>query len=492
VAEICRRLDGLPLAIELAAARIKLFSAQELLSHLDRRLTLLTGGAVDMPTRQQTLRRAIDWSYELLDEDERTLFRRLGIFVGGCTLEAARAVYDTADEREMDVLEGVTALLDKSLLQREEGNDGRSRFTLLETLREYALERLEASGEYQAVRRQHAAYYRALAEAAEQVWDQPHEIEWLQRLVAVRHNLRAALQWALDAGEAEFAWRLNGALFSFWIYCSSLREADNWLERALALRGEPDTPAATAAKAKTLIAAGYSAMLQANYAQAQTRFEGGLALYTQIGDRRGIAWSLRGCGFVAMLRSDFKQSEIYDTQSLALCRESQDRWGIAWSLYGLAYLVLAQGDMARARGLLEEALARLREAGIIFGIYRALLALGFSVLNQGQVAQAAELYCEGLTLGRQLRFQQFIPDALEGMAGVAVEHGRPARAAQLFGAAEAVRELIGTPRWHVYQTSYERTLATARAQLDDAAFAAAWAVGRAMSLEHAVTYALEE
>jgi predicted ATPase/transcriptional regulator with XRE-family HTH domain len=194
VTAICRHLDGLPLAIELAAARVALFTPQELLTRLDQRFALLTGGAVDLPTRQQTLRRAIDWSYELLDEGEQKLFRRLGVFLGGCTLEAAKAVCNTADDLGTDMLEDVTALLDKSLLQREEGTDGRSRYTMLETIREYALEQLAACGEYEAARRHHAAYYRALAEAAEQAWDQPHEVEWLQRLVAVRHNLRAALQ----------------------------------------------------------------------------------------------------------------------------------------------------------------------------------------------------------------------------------------------------------------------------------------------------------
>jgi predicted ATPase/transcriptional regulator with XRE-family HTH domain len=491
VATICAHLDGLPLAIELAAARMALFAPQELLARSDHRLALLTEGAVDMPTRQQTLRRAITWSVDLLDAPEQALFRRLSVFMGGCTLEAAERVCNAASDLGMQVLDGVTALVDKSLLQREEGTDGWSRFTMLETIREYALERLTASGEYEAVRRHHAAYYRALAEAAEQAWDQPHEVEWLQRLVVVRPNLRAALQWALDTGEAEFAWRLNGALFSFWIYCSSLREADDWLERALALQGEEHTPAATAAKAKMLITAGYPAVLQGDYARAQARFEHGLALYAQIGDQRGIAWSLRGCGFVAMLRGDLKQVESYDEQSLALCREAQDIRGVAWSLYGLAYLVLAQGDMARAQGLLEEALARLREQGIMFGIFRALLALGFIMLNRGQVARAAELYREGLTLGRQIRFQQFIPDALEGLAGVAVAHGQPERATWLLGAAEALRESIGTPRWRVYQTSYERALAAARTQLDDAAWAAAWAKGRAMPLEQAVAYALE-
>jgi predicted ATPase/transcriptional regulator with XRE-family HTH domain len=490
VATICGHLDGLPLAIELAAARVVLFTPQELLARLDQRFALLTGGGVDLPTRQQTLRRAIDWSYELLDEGEQKLFRRLGVFVGGCTLEAARAVCNTTDDLRFDMLEGVTALLDNSLLQHEEGTDGRSRYTMLETIWEYALEQLAATGEYEAVRRYHAAYYRVLAEAAEQAWDQPHEVEWLQRLVAVRHNLRAALQWALDTEEAEFAWRLNGALFSFWIYCSSLREADDWLERALALQGEQHTPAATAAKAKLLTTAGYPAALQGDYARAQARFEEGLTLYAQIGDRRGIGWSLRGCGFVAMLRGDLVQAETYDEQSLTLCREAQDMWGVAWSLYGLAYLVLAQGDMARAHRLLEEALTCLRDQGIMFGVFRALLALGFIMLNQGRVVRAAELYREGLTLGRQLRFQQFIPDALEGLAGVAVAHGQSERAARLYGTAGTLREALGTPRWRVYQTTYERTLVAARAQLGDEAWAAAWAMGRAMSLEQAVTEAL--
>ncbi len=492
VATICAHLDGLPLAIELAAARMALFTPQELLARTDHRLALLTQGAVDMPTRQQTLQRAIAWSYDLLDPPEQTLFRRLGVFVTGCTLEAAERVCNAAGDLGIEVLDGVTALMDKSLLQREERADGRSRFGMLESIHEYALEQLIASGEYDAMRRYHAMYYLALAEAAGQAWDQPQEVEWLQRLVVVRPNLRAVLQWALDTGEAEFALRLNGALFSFWIYCSDLKEADNWLERTLAMPREEQTVMSIAAEAKVLNAAGYTAALQGDYTQAQARFEHGLALYTQIGDQRGIASLIQGCGFVAMLRGDLAPATEYVERSLMLFREAQDSWGIAWSLYDLGYLGLAQGDMVRARRLLEQALVRLREQGIMWGIYRALLALGFIMLEQDHLARAAELYHEGLTLQRQLRFQQHSADGLEGLAGVAVAQGQPERAARLLGAAEALRESIATPRWHVYQTNYERTLAAARAQLDDEAWAAAWAVGRAMSLEQAVAYALED
>ncbi|HJZ45703.1 MAG TPA: tetratricopeptide repeat protein [Roseiflexaceae bacterium] len=491
VAAICRRLDGLPLAIELAAARVAVFTPQELLARLDQRFALLTGGGVDLPTRQQTLRRAIDWSYELLDAGEQTLFRRLGVFVGGCTLEAARVMCNTTDNLGIDVLEGVTALLDKSLLQREEGTDGRSRYTMLETIREYAVEQLTANGEYEAVRRHHAAYYRALAEAAEQAWDQPHEVEWLQRLVAVRHNLRAALQWALDSSEVGYALRLNGALFSFWCYCSQLKEADDWLERALALPRREQTPALHAAAAKALGAVGYIATLQGDYIRAQARFEQGLWLYSQVADRRGIAWSIRGYGFVAMLQGDFAQAQTYVEQSLVLCQEAQDMWGIAWSLYDLGYLELARGSLARARELLEAALVRLREQGILWATFRALLALGFIMLEQRQFAQAQELYRDSLALQRQLRFQQHVVDGLEGLAGVAVAWGQPERAARLLGAAESLRKAKGTPRWHFYQATYERTLAVTRAQLDDEAWAAAWAEGRTMSLEHAVAYSLE-
>jgi len=492
VAEICHRLDGLPLAIELAAARVTLFAPRELLNRLDHRLALLTGGALDMPARQQTLGRAIDWSYDLLSEAEQTLLRQLGVFVGGCTLEAGEAVCRMAGDLEVAVLDSIAALVDHSLLRCEERTDGGSRFTLLEMIHEYALERLAESGELETLRRRHAEYYLALAEAAEQLWDQPEEGAWLQRLAVEHANLRAALQWALDSGEAEYARRLNAALLSFWCYCSDLNEANHWMEVALAMPCKECTPVAIAAEAKVLNAVGYVAAFHGDHTRAQARFEKGLALYGAIGDKRAIAWSLRGCGFAAMLRGDLARAEDYDEQSLALCQEAQDWWGIAWSLYDLGYLALAQGDNKRARVLLEEGLARLREQGITFGVFRARFALGHVLLGQADVTQAKQHYQEGLMLQRQLRFQSYTADGLEGLAGVAVAQGQLERAARLFGAAEALREALGWRRWVFFQESYDRAVATTHARLGEKAWAAAWLEGRAMSLEQAAAYALED
>ncbi|HEU5099094.1 MAG TPA: tetratricopeptide repeat protein [Roseiflexaceae bacterium] len=489
VSEICRHIDGLPLAIELAAARVALFTPPELLARLDNRFALLTSTARDLPVRHTTLWHALDWSYDLLSPANQRLLRRLGVFVGGCTLEAAQDVCNSDRAVGKDVLDGIGTLVAGNLLQRHEGYDGRSRFGMLETIREYALAQLDASGETEAMRRQHAAYYLALAEAAERAWDLPAEPAWLLRLVSVRNNLQAALRWALEARDTAVALRLNAALFSFWIYCSDLTEARSWLEATLALPYLDGALELVAAEAKVLNVAGYAAALTGDPVQSYAYFERGLALYRKSGDSRGIAWSIRGCGFVHMLRGEYPAAEQLDSESLRLCQSSGDAWGVAWSLYGLAFLKLAQGEWAQAQSLIEDALVRLRQQGIIFAIFRALLALGHVMLEQGDIARADTLYREGLTLRQETLFLQFVADGLEGRGKVVATQGDPVRAARFWGAAEALREAIGNQRWHIFQHSYDRALATARMQLSEEAWAISWAAGRALTPEQAVAEA---
>jgi predicted ATPase len=508
VGEICRRLDGLPLAIELAAARGALFTPHDLLAHLDDRLAFLTSRARDLPTRHLTLEHAIDWSYTLLSAAEQRLFRRLSVFVGGCTIEAIAAVAaepsvelgelrhaphtGPALNAESSILNGVQTLIDSSLLQRIDGLDGRLRFGMLETIRAYAVSQLATSGEAATMRQRHAAYYLALAQAAEREWDRPDEWAWLRRLVAVRDNLRAALRWALDTGDAAMALRFNSALFSFLTTCSTLAEARGWIEAALALPIPSDQPELASVEAKVLNVAGYVAASTAEYERAFAYFARGLARYRALGDARGIAWSIRGCALVHVLREEFAQAERLLEENLRSCRTNGDAWGLAWSLYALAFLLLAQGDLARALHALEEALVPLRAHGMTFGILRTLLALGQALLEQGDLPGAAARFREGLALSQQAPLLTTITIGLDGLAMIAAATEHPARAARLWGAAEALREATDERRWHVFQHAYDRALAAARAQLADPDWTAAWAAGRTLTAAQAVAEALED
>jgi predicted ATPase len=490
--EITRRLDGLPLAIEFAAARAALFTPQELLARLDDRFTLLAGGARDLPTRHMTLARAIDWSYSLLSPTDQQLFRRLGVFVGGCTLEAAQAVGSAEGASGDDVVGGIATLVAGSLLQRREGEDGGSRFEMLETVREYALGQLGAGGELAIVRRRHAIYYLGLAEAAEQVWDQPEESGWLRRLVVERDNLRAGLRWALDTPDAEVALRFNAALFSFWNTCAVLSEARRWLEAALELPRPAMAPELIVVEAKVWSVAGYMAAATGDYDQALAYFARGLALYRARSHSRGTAWALRGCAFVHMLREEFAAAEEHGNESRRLCASSDDSWGLAWSLYALAFVKLARGDVEQARPALEDALTHLRRQNIAFGVFRALVALGYTLFEQGDVTGAEALYREGLALAQETPMLTFVTAGVEGLGIVAASRGAPLRAARLWGAAEAMREVTDERRWHVFQRTYDRAVAAARDQVAAAEWAAAWAAGRPLTVARAVALALED
>jgi predicted ATPase/DNA-binding XRE family transcriptional regulator len=488
--EICRRLDGLPLAIELVAARVTLFTPQELLARLDSRLALLAGGPRDAPARHLTLERALEWSYRLLAPSDQQMFCRLSVFAGGFTLEAAQAVCLGADTAHDDAADRLLELVASSLVQRRADADGHSRFDMLLTVREYAARQLAASSEAAGVRQRHAAHFLRLAEAAEQAWDTPTERNRLRELVAERENLRAALRWGLDTSDAAFLLRLNAALFSFWTTCSALAEARQWLEAALALAGHDEAPERAGDLAKVLNVAGYVAAAMGEHAQATASFERGLALYRELGDARGLAWSIRGCAFARMLGDEVRAAERLLAQSLRICIENGDAWGRAWSYYALAFLRLAAGDLERARPALEEALLHLRQQRIPFGLFRALLALGHAVFVEGDIARAEALYREGLQLTRDTPVLTFITIGLDGLAAVAATRGQALRAARLWGAAEALREATDEQRWPVFERTYDRALAGARAQVSPIDWTTAWDAGRGLTPEHAVTEAL--
>ncbi|HEX2915874.1 MAG TPA: AAA family ATPase [Chloroflexia bacterium] len=491
IAEICRKLDGLPLAIEFVAARAAYFTPQELLTQLVNHFPLMAGGTRDLPVRHLSLWHALDWSYSLLSTGDRKLFRKLSVFVGGCTLEAVQVVCESEEEAGVTLFSAITTLLNNSLLQRKDGDDGGSRFEMLGTVREYAFQQLTASGEDQVMRQKHAQYYLELAQAAEKTWDGPAEWEWLRRLIPERDNLRAVLRWALDSANAELALKLNAALFSFWNTCSSLSEARNWLEATLALPYNEEVPEILAQVAKVLNVAGYVTSQTLDNDLAYHYFERGLNLYRRLNDNKGIAWSIRGCAVAEMQRNHYEAAGHLLKESLRLCESSQDNWGLAWSLYAQAFLKLAQGNLQEANTSLKEALTHLRQQNMTFGIFRTLVALGYTEFELGDIAGAEEFFREALLSSREIPLLSVITGGLEGLAMVEAEHGRVLQAARLWGAAEAMRELTGQRRLHVFQRSYERVLTTSRSKVEASDWDTAWAQGRALTPAQALSEGLE-
>jgi predicted ATPase len=525
IAELCARLDGLPLAIELAAARIKILPPKALLSRLSNRLKLLTGGAKDLPARQRTLRGAIEWSHDLLAKEDRTLFRRMAVFAGGRTLEAMEAV--CAPEGEPDVLDGVQSLVEKSLLRQEEGPQAEPRFVMLETIHEYAREKLEESGETEEISRAHAAYFLSLAEEAEPELKGPGQIGWLERLEAEHDNFRAALSWSLGSGETELALRLAGALWWFWHVRGHWSEGTGWLERALSASGG----GAPASRARTLYALGWMTSWQGDCERAEMLSAESLALHRELQDVLGIAGDLSSLGWTAMLKGDTERASRLLKESLALLQEARDDHsmsrtlqGLAWVAYGrgdfersdvlleeslalsrkqgdvrevanslndLGLNAIYQGDHERAAALLEEALSLRWELGDRIGLAANLNALGMAALGRGDPKVAKSLIVESLTLSSVLGHDLLVAENLEVMAAVTGMRGEGAGAARLWGAAEALREATDallSPPEVALRDSYA---AAARSRLGEEAWKRAWEEGRAMTFEEAVAFALE-
>ena len=410
---ICRRLDGLPLAIELAAARVKLFPPKALLGRLDRSLPLLGGGARDLPERQRTLRDAIAWSYDLLEADEKVLFGRLSVFAGGFTLEAAEAVCGPGTDRPEDgnVLDGLAALADSSLLvsrsQTSAGHeDDEPRFTMLETIREYAAERLQASGEAEEGRRSHALYYLALAEAAQPEVSARMLSEWMTILEEEHDNLRAALRWAIRVGEVDLGAQLGLMLWRFWSERYYISEGRRWLESVLAL-GEPEgetggaDPTLPARRWAFLhLVTGILAAGQGDYDRAVALYEESLALYQDLGHERGTSGPLRELGDVAYHRGDYERAVLLSEQALAISREFGSAFGSGLAVCTLADALRARGEIERARTLLEESLASLRHQTYPLRVANALAntlsRLGSIECEMGRDERASELYEESL------------------------------------------------------------------------------------------------
>jgi predicted ATPase/class 3 adenylate cyclase/Tfp pilus assembly protein PilF len=527
VAEICVRLDGLPLAIELAAARVTMLPPRAMLHRLSSRLKLLTGGARDLPERQRTLRATIEWSFALLDEGEQVLFGRLAVFSGGRTLEAIEAICDAEGDLPVDTFEGVSSLLDKSLLRQEEGPDGEPRFVMLETVHEYAREKLQESAEAEEIKRVHAQYFLTLAEEAYPQLRGQDQLEWLDRLEAEHDNMRAALSWALERKETEVALRLGGALWWFWSVRGYYSEGRHWLEEALAIdeRGSPGSRAmalagagalasvqsdfdraqeaceeglellaheeASEAKLKLLESLGWVASEREEHSQAKELYEESLALSREMGDTWWIAESLLGLAFVSHSQGDYERAtELYE-ESMSLFREQGDKGFLATCLGSLAMVVYSQGDLGRAAQLTEEAATLFKDLGDRGGVSIVLYNLGWITLLQDQLGRAADLYRESLSLAWDTGMNQNIPHDFEGLACLAGGKGDAERSARLWGAAQILHETKGIPRDPDFLAEADVRISAVRLGMGEEVWEEAWRKGRAMTLEEAVSYALE-
>ena len=486
LAQVCQRLDGIPLAIELAAARVKVLTVEQIAARLDDRFRLLTGGSRMLLPRQQTLRAAIDWSYDLLSQKERAVLRRLSVFVGGCTLEAAELVCIGDSVEASDILDLLTQLVDKSLVLAETRH-GEARYRLLETIREYGRDKLAETEEAEEVRRRHRDWYLALAEQAEPKLRGSEQVVWFTRLETELDNLRAALEWSLtDARDAEAGMRLSAALAWFWRAHDYVAEGSRWLERALS--HDSDVPAS--ARANAVRTLGFMLVFQGQFERAVAWAETGLDLSRQLDDKAGIGQSLWTLGMVALSQRDFDRAKALYSESLAYCREAGDSAGAGHALNQLGEQARSRGDYEAARSFYEQSLVIRRATGDKPRIAATLVNLGFVGIAQGDCQNAAVFLREALTMRRELGGKHVVITCLSGFAGVAVEEGQPERAARLLGAVEFLLGTIGIPLDYADKVELESRVQAARAAAGDAAFATAWAEGRAMTLEQAIDYAL--
>jgi predicted ATPase/DNA-binding winged helix-turn-helix (wHTH) protein len=508
VIEICARLDGLPLAIELAAARVKVLSPSSLLARLASRLQLLTGGSRDLPQRQQTLRAAIDWSYDLLTAPEQKLFRRLSVFVGGCSLEGAEAACDAKGDLDIDLLDGIASMVDKSLMQQMHRATGELRFVMLETIREYGLERLAASGEETLTRRAHAAYCLVLAE------EEPTGEKWLEQFGFEHGNFRAALEWLIETGDAQWGLRLGAALFRFWEMREHFAEGRDSLGKLLKL---PGAAVPNKVRARALFAGGALASGQGDYASAdaligesleiarqsgdkqgaavflnalavialdrgdlsvaRSLFEESLVLWRELGDQKSIARSLSNLANIVKLQGDNAGAGSLYVEALSIFRRIGDWTGVAWSMNYQGDVARDQGDSATARTMYEQSLAIFRELDDRWGIAGTLADLGRLASEQENYPTANSMYRESMKLFQELGHQRGIARLLEHFACSAAAQLESERSLRLAGAAAALRKNIGAPLTPAEGAKLEASLHSARQALTNTVADAAWLEG---------------
>lgn len=542
VVQICQHLDGMPLAVELAAARVKALSPQQIAARLNDRFRLLTGGSRTAMPRHQTLQAAMDWSFDLLLDAERTFLRRLSVFVGGFTLEAAgqictdhapsvgarspRPYNNESVVEQYEILELLTHLVDKSLVVAQPGEE--VRYQLLETVRQYGREKLIEAGEESLLHQRHLEWFLALAEQAEPKLQESEQAEWLEHLEREHDNLRTALEWSLREEEkVEAGLRLAVALADFWRMRGYWSEGRQWLKEALPKSQRVPLDL----RAKVLNVAGLLAWAQSDYAAARSFFEECLSIYRQSENTQGVAQALNNLGIVATdqgdyvfahsvleeslticrelklphgmsyalnnlgnvadLQGSYSAARRYHEEGVAIHRELRDPWGLSLSLTNLGNTLSHDGDDATARHHYEEALALRREIGDRRGIAFTLSGLGNIALHQGDYATAGRLYAEGLSIRQKLGEKRGMAISLECFARLAIAQRQASRSVRLAGAADRLRTTIGAPRPPAERAEFALALQALRAAMANAEYAAAWAEGQAMTLEQAIEYALK-
>jgi predicted ATPase/DNA-binding CsgD family transcriptional regulator len=486
VVDVCRRLDGMPLAIELAAARVRVLTVDQISARLNSGFRLLTGGDRTVLRRHQTLQAAMDWSYDLLSEQERTLLRRLSVFAGGWTLEAAEAICPGEGIEPADILDLLSSLADKSLVLVEKRNR-EARYRLLETVRQYARDRVRESGESAAVQHRHLEWYLNLAEQADAELRGAGQEAWLERLEVEHDNLRVALEWSgAQTNRPDAETRLAGALRWFWFIRGYWSEGRRWLDAALARKSETSNSALP----RALHGAASLARFQGDYDRARILSEEGLAWSGRLEDGESHAWFLISLGAVALHQGDRPRAVVLFEDGLTRARMLGNTELICTALVDLAVVARLQGDLARSEGLLTESLALSRGAGDKWRTSLSLHSLGVVAFRRDNYRRAAALYAESLVLASQIRDRWIADDCLDGLASVACARGHYTQAARMLGAADALRDTLGYRPLADVQAARDRCVATTRVGLGTAAFAATWTEGRTMALEQVIADAL--
>jgi predicted ATPase/DNA-binding XRE family transcriptional regulator len=489
VARVCRRLEGIPLAIELAAARTRVLSIEQIDARLEDRYRLLVSGSAEAPARHQTLRAAVEWSYALLSAHEQLLFERLSVFRGGALLEAVEAVCGTAGIESVEIADILQSLVEKSLVVAHREMDGRIRFSQLDTLRDYAHARCHDRAEVDMLRARHLSYHVQLAERAAPELQGPQQIAWLDRLQAEHDNVRAALSWVArtEAGVKE-ALRLAASLSMFYVVRGSVGEGRNLLDNLLAR----NVPVAPAMRVKALNGAGALAFQSGDYDRALTLHREALAIARQLGHHGAIAAQLNQLGIATSECGDRAGAALLFDESLTLYRALDDRLGVAGALGNLGITARLEGRLDQARQHLEQAVTQHKALRAHRATANTLHSLGNVVLDGGDLSEAARCFREALALADGVRDWTGVARCIESLAEIAARQRRaPARAAQLLGAAEALREMTGIPVTSSGRAMHERRIGLLEKQLRPSALAAAWKRGRSLSGERAVRLALE-
>jgi predicted ATPase/DNA-binding NarL/FixJ family response regulator len=482
VIEVCRRVDGLPLAIELAAARMNMFSTQTLMERLHQRLPLLTGGARDAPVRQRTIRHTIDWSYDLLSPDEQRLFRIASVFAGGWTFEAIEAV---AMNEGIDTLDGMTALVDHSLVFQSQQFDGSTRYGMLEMIREYGQDRLHDAGELPVARSRHADYVLARVERASEASITSEQSVWARRVIDDIDNIRAALRWSIETEPID-ALRIASALRMFWVFNGFLREGRFWLESALARA----MTSPTAIRSDALSVAGELACWMGDFGPSGEMLEESRRLFAEIGDEESLSYTIQSLARRAHFQGDFERADALYEEATGFHRKAGTWYAVAGATGNRGMMAMAQGDTERAAMLLAEALHLCREHEFAIQVAIWTRALGRLEVIRGDRSLARELLVEAMQIDVELSRSR-VPEGLEGFAALAMLEHRPERAVILYGAAHRLRTTTGFPIPFYQKASQEREIDSVRSALSEHAFEEGWRQGSAMSVDETVAFALE-